>query len=860
MEVKSEHRGRLSEPHRRVGMESTRPRGRGPAWRRSGDEGYWESLMSEVEVLPHAQRPQSCIGGIGVEGWLQQLERAQAHPPGGAISTHTTIPPLSDRTVSMPTLHGGTTSRGPHRRYPGYALPHRQDHGHHRPSSCYETPQGSEEDLFAPPGQWETARFRCTPQAEPVRVSALASVKNSWLPIQRRAVVCGITYHSPSLEHSTSQDQFNPFITTIIPKKYVKKDGLDHSERKETDRSRAQADCIEPITRRSVGQTTASTVQTSGRGDFASLESDLQLGREWWRKGREERRSAFFSQGIHSGDYYNGVEGAVSHRKTPLHRTVSAPVPSRPMAPPAGAEMPPKKRPGVNSITVTAQRMPQRQTAPLVPNTRSQDDDDRCSITSSSTSPSLENQPANHASQPVVLRRRASAIKVAKMGSCIEETSSGVKPRQFRYSYTEGEDKENALSRAWLQDRKDPAGCSLSGSTQPSAHTEASVGSQNVAQHLDKSCSVSLVEPAVGQKIYRSTLSLHLGRPSSGAPAGGHSGRPRRPLSFAGVVGHTNPGLHGLPDAATKQQSHGSPEKANIGCMSNTACNPNMQPSSAGLPGAQTSQPNMESSKQNVGAMEGLGPHTEHSRSQNSSVIKAETGAHQSAEAILALNAASIIANIKLQARLNKMTNLISAQESKMAQESATPQDSENASVKVSGKAERGPPDGGVIRRGQGNTGRKARPRPIHGGSIWPDPLSDRQEDIAPPLTLREALELLRPDFISRSQRRVKEVEQRARKREALQRSALEPGSTQGARRRRSAGPNPLSDNHHKPTETAMTGKEPLLRSKRNYCNLPAVQKRREEEKKRAMSQTNRLRAEVFKKKLLDQILQRNLD
>ncbi|KAB0383313.1 hypothetical protein FD755_005230 [Muntiacus reevesi] len=44
----------------------------------------------------------------------------------------------------------------------------------------------------------------------------------------------------------------------------------------------------------------------------------------------------------------------------------------------------------------------------------------------------------------------------------------------------------------------------------------------------------------------------------------------------------------------------------------------------------------------------------------------------------------------------------------------------------------------------------------------------------------------------------------------------------------------------------------------RIYNNLPEVRKKKEEQKKRMILQSNRLRAEVFKKQLLDQLLQRN--
>ncbi|CAL8255809.1 unnamed protein product [Lota lota] len=132
------------------------------------------------------------------------------------------------------------------------------------------------------------------------------------------------------------------------------------------------------------------------------------------------------------------------------------------------------------------------------------------------------------------------------------------------------------------------------------------------------------------------------------------------------------------------------------------------------------------------------------------------------------------------------------------------------------------------------------------------------------PLTLKEALELLRPDFISRSQGRLKCLEQRVRRRR--RRSMLEDysleeeqglGGDAGQRRRNCTTPHPLSDNLFQPRERSISGREMQLRSRRMYYKLPEVARRREEERKKAVSQSNRLRAELFKKRLLEQVLQR---
>ncbi|NXA87046.1 CJ090 protein, partial [Melanocharis versteri] len=133
-----------------------------------------------------------------------------------------------------------------------------------------------------------------------------------------------------------------------------------------------------------------------------------------------------------------------------------------------------------------------------------------------------------------------------------------------------------------------------------------------------------------------------------------------------------------------------------------------------------------------------------------------------------------------------------------------------------------------------------------------------------------EALELHNPQFISRSQKRQKRLELMVQLRRAQQREA--PPSTPRApvrklssastpsRKKQFTIPDPLSDNLFKPKERVIPEKEMHMRSKRIYDNLPEVKKRQEEKQKRIIIQSNRLRVEMFKKQLLDQLLHRNTE
>ncbi|NWI60474.1 CJ090 protein, partial [Calyptomena viridis] len=132
-----------------------------------------------------------------------------------------------------------------------------------------------------------------------------------------------------------------------------------------------------------------------------------------------------------------------------------------------------------------------------------------------------------------------------------------------------------------------------------------------------------------------------------------------------------------------------------------------------------------------------------------------------------------------------------------------------------------------------------------------------------------EALEIHNPEFISRSQERLKRLEHMVQQRKAQQSEAPpnNPGtlvrklsSTPTSRKKQYTIPDPLSDNLFRPKERFIPEKEMHMRSKRIYDNLPEVKKKQEEKQKRIILQSNRLRVEIFKKQLLDQLLHRNTE
>ncbi|XP_019358534.1 PREDICTED: centrosomal protein C10orf90 homolog isoform X3 [Gavialis gangeticus] len=152
-----------------------------------------------------------------------------------------------------------------------------------------------------------------------------------------------------------------------------------------------------------------------------------------------------------------------------------------------------------------------------------------------------------------------------------------------------------------------------------------------------------------------------------------------------------------------------------------------------------------------------------------------------------------------------------------------------------------------------------------------PEICSEPENIPSSPLTLREALVVHKPKFISRSQERLKKLEHMVQMRRAQHSES--PGKKQGAllarklssnfissKKKQYTIPHPLSDNLFKPKERFISEKEMHMRSKRIYNNLPEVKKKQEEKQKQVIIQSNRLRVEVFKKQLLKQLLQRNTE
>ncbi|XP_072191813.1 centrosome-associated protein ALMS1 [Excalfactoria chinensis] len=131
-------------------------------------------------------------------------------------------------------------------------------------------------------------------------------------------------------------------------------------------------------------------------------------------------------------------------------------------------------------------------------------------------------------------------------------------------------------------------------------------------------------------------------------------------------------------------------------------------------------------------------------------------------------------------------------------------------------------------------------------------------------LTLQEALAVHRPDFISRSGERVKHLKlvmEERRIQSVLQSEREELFNPPETRKGYRNANHMLADRGclMKEKRRAIPKSEMVQRSKRIYEQLPEVQKKREEEKRKAEYNSNRLKAQLYKMKITNRVLGRKV-
>ncbi|XP_043109118.1 (E2-independent) E3 ubiquitin-conjugating enzyme FATS isoform X2 [Puntigrus tetrazona] len=447
----------------------------------------------------------------------------------------------------------------------------------------------------------------------------------------------------------------------------------------------------------------------------------------------------------------------------------------------------------ISSITITSRKVTRTNSGPPSPASNDLADGRRKALVvkvteqrtkSTSSLPVASTSGSDHGETDhgVVLRRKATIVKMTEQRELFS-------PVQYRHSYTEGLRNESKVNPSPLNQQ-------LTISLEPG-------GNQWRSQH-------------------RSSLSLYLNNTNHSSTTAESDTEthkpPRRPLSCdASLFNRTQLGSNAVTHPAFHNKSSPVPQKTNIDLVSSSCSEARRLWASGGEDGSARTERDREEPISGIKPLTLLKP--------------ADNSADLSADAVLALNAAAVIANIKLQAQQRRTTSHTEAAV-RLTEDRGQKEHrelKEDAAV-ADGKNKIFPADRCVV-------------------FVPGEFQNDLSETALAPMSLSEALAIRRPDFIERSQARVRALERRSQTSQNSHSSPQTPES---------------GESLVESKDTSILRRSLQLRSRRSYNQLPEVRKRREEEKRKKeeekrklASRTNRLRAELFKKKLLEQILQR---
>ncbi|XP_061564223.1 (E2-independent) E3 ubiquitin-conjugating enzyme FATS isoform X2 [Cololabis saira] len=264
----------------------------------------------------------------------------------------------------------------------------------------------------------------------------------------------------------------------------------------------------------------------------------------------------------------------------------------------------------------------------------------------SSTSSSTRRErtpPVSYGLDTVVRRRKATIIKVTDHKESYSPVKLGSRYPEHRHSFTEGAWKVNST---WS-----PGNRSVNNAS-PSHHLLNSTVPNAFSLNAEKR-----------GPLHRSTLNLFLNnQPVKAAPGssevspaavGQRPARPRRPLSCYGdLTGHSEPCRENDAQTAAGKRASGPPWETYINPANSDSSLISSRKSvkEAGQRGGESLKPNRDEKEILSASVNGL-----RRASPSVTLIKApDPLSHQSQEEVLALNAAAIIANIKLQRRLSK--------------------------------------------------------------------------------------------------------------------------------------------------------------------------------------------------------------
>ncbi|KAG9267463.1 hypothetical protein AMEX_G18303 [Astyanax mexicanus] len=864
-------------------------------WRRSGDVRFWEGLVAQVDGPPRAARPQSCLEGNLMEDWLQTLEKLQARPAEPQCRAFT------DRTASLPALPN-TTSPGP-TLSPGYYCLQNRDW----------TPSVSSLDsldsLDSHPGLEvrEKARIKVAPSAQKAKLCRLSPVRIGWLPLQRHVVISNNPKPVQHLSGTNSQVKLKPPITPVFSSSSEKTCG---SEGRTVEWSGTGAS---PGAQRPWRIPGHGSAQVSGSGNQSmaqdrtsseqmlhSQSDELQPNSLKWitpvqRRGSIDRNAAQTSK--HSSSISSITitsrkvvrSSSLPGRRTSSPLTINSadqqqtadsakninPQQSRPVPPQRKAvvvkvtehreETRSVLQPGdKNSLTtegscstpfsnVTSKRNQVYATSDLTsldlesyttsaPTFRDTPDPSNPRLTpraSTSRSPGSSTPTSQDTLQPaVVLRRKATIVKVEQRESCRREAKGGL---EHRHSYIEGFRATSPVTYT-----SNPS----HSNTQPLLPNEPSASASH-SRALDS------VQPSKSnekeKELHRSTLSFQLSSPSNRPPLHHRHSREgprrRRPAScYASVYSLSEPSAGAAKDPGFQSMTSALPQKTNIDPVSFTGSSSNRRWSTGGAGSCDEIYPERDSSAGD-GGQRHKDPALLRSQQPFTLIKVPESSAHATHDAVLALNAAAVIANIKRQSLQRKSSQTHSGAKGEIppALQSQTAVSGDKVC------------DGEPTAETPPNTPNTIR-TPAHGEkNHYTEFIPLTTPDQPHTHSLRVTLEQRRPDFIRRSQTRVQAVEQRRRERLQLHTTTHTPIHTPTHTTTHTPTPAPRHrDNTFTSRDRSISVKQQQLR--RNQNNLPEVKRRREEERRKITSQTNRLRVQRFKQKILDQVLHRGKD
>ncbi|XP_028994020.2 uncharacterized protein alms1 isoform X2 [Betta splendens] len=156
------------------------------------------------------------------------------------------------------------------------------------------------------------------------------------------------------------------------------------------------------------------------------------------------------------------------------------------------------------------------------------------------------------------------------------------------------------------------------------------------------------------------------------------------------------------------------------------------------------------------------------------------------------------------------------------------------------------------LRQRQVHEDRNQQPSSIHDTETDPEPRTKTTSSGLARVSLQEALEMRRPEFISRSRQRVRRLALQVEERRLESVFLRERDEYQPTGRRRL--PKPAGTGF---LRRAVPRKEMIQRSKQIYENLPEVQRRKEEERRKAEYRSYRLNAQLYNKRITSRVLGR---